>query len=107
MNHEANGPQSADTITIEVAYALPGEQYLARIEVPVGTTARAALACTDLRERFAGLNTERCPLGIFGRVVPDYRVLRAGDRVEIYRPLMMGPREARRQRAAAASRRAS
>jgi hypothetical protein len=37
----------------------------------------------------------RLTLGIFGEAVADERVLQAGDRVEIYRPLQHEPREAR------------
>jgi hypothetical protein len=37
---------------------------------------------------------------VFGRRVDGQHVLRAGDRVEIYRPLKVDPRDARRRAAA-------
>ena len=86
-------------ITIEVVYALPERQSLLELEVPEGTTARQAALASGLDEEFPGLDLAANPLGIFGESVEDERVLRAGDRVELYRPLLMDPREARRQRA--------
>ena len=50
---------------------------------------------------FPAIDMASAPLGIFGTEVSDERVLQAGDRVEVYRPLLSDPREERRQRAAA------
>jgi putative ubiquitin-RnfH superfamily antitoxin RatB of RatAB toxin-antitoxin module len=41
------------------------------------------------------------PVGIWGKRVSPDTTVRAGDRVELYRPLEVDPREARRQRARA------
>lgn len=88
-------------ITIEVAYGLPQEQVLLVLAVPAGTTAREAVRLSRLAERFPAIDPEHAPLGIFGKLEKDpaARVLRAGDRVEIYRPLLIDPKEARRLRA--------
>jgi len=53
----------------------------------------------DLQHEFPGLDVNALPLGIFGEAVADDCVLRAGDRVEIYRPLANDPRELRRLQA--------
>ena len=87
-------------IAVEVVYALPTVQRLIRLEVPSGTTIRAALRLSALDEEFPELDVAHCPLGIFGREEPDSYVLQAGDRVEVYRPLVNEPRETRRQLAA-------
>lgn len=88
------------TIRIEVAYALPDEQRLVMLDVPAGTTARAAIDLAGLAEEFPQLDTAICPLGVFGRERPGSYVVQPGDRVEIYRPLLHEPRETRRKLAA-------
>lgn len=90
-----------ETITIEVAYGLPQEQALLTLVVPAGTTVREALRLSRLAGRYPAIDPEHAPLGIFGKLLkePDRHVLKAGDRVEIYRPLLIDPREARRLRA--------
>jgi putative ubiquitin-RnfH superfamily antitoxin RatB of RatAB toxin-antitoxin module len=88
-------------IDVEVAYALPERQALIRISVPAGTTALEAARRSGLEERFPGLTlSEDSRLGIFGQLVPPDQELSAGDRVEIYRPLLADPKEVRRARAA-------
>lgn len=96
-------------ISIEVAYGLPAEQVLLVLAVPEGTTARQAARLSGLDARFPGLDLEHAPLGIFSKLEknPDACVLRAGDRVEIYRPLLIDPKEARRLRAERAKARRS
>jgi putative ubiquitin-RnfH superfamily antitoxin RatB of RatAB toxin-antitoxin module len=90
----------ADVLSIEIAYALPAEQQLVACDVPMGTTARQALAICGIQASFPALDIEHCPLGVFGREVADDYQLQAGDRLEIYRPLINDPREARRTLAA-------
>ena len=87
----------APAIVVEVACALPGRQQVVRLSLVAGTTAREAVRASGLGAAFPELDLERCPLGIYGRVVSGNQVLAAGDRVEIYRPLLADPREARRR----------
>jgi len=89
-----------DYITIEVVYALPDRQKLIQMDVPVGSTVRQIVCNSGLEQEFAGLNLASCALGIFGREVVSTAIAEEGDRIEIYRPLDMDPREARRQLAA-------
>ncbi|MDF2446466.1 MAG: protein YfjF [Moraxellaceae bacterium] len=92
---------NADTITVEVVYGLPQEQALLQLAVPAGTTVREAARLSRLAERFPEIDIEHAPLGIFGKLLkaPETQPLREGDRVEIYRPLLIDPKEARRLRA--------
>jgi hypothetical protein len=94
-----------ELIGIEVACATPDKQVILALRVPVGTTARQALLRSDLEKEFTagGIDIQTAVLGVFGRVVADSYELRAGERVEVYRPLRRDPREARRLRAAAES----
>ena len=91
---------TADSIRVEVAYALPERQEIVQLEVAEGTTALEAASLSGLCERFPGLTIDRhTQLGVFGTVVSSTRLLRDGERVEIYRPLIADPKDARRARA--------
>ncbi|MEE4184358.1 MAG: RnfH family protein [Gammaproteobacteria bacterium] len=92
--------QRGGYLGIEVVYAEPARQRLVRLQVAAGTTAREAALHSALDKEFAGLDLARVPVGVFGERVADSYELRAGDRVELYRPLRTDPREARRQAAA-------
>jgi len=89
----------AGAIRVEVAYALPGEQVLVALELPGGATVGDAIKASGLAQRFPGIDPGRCAAGIFGQVTNPGTVLQEGDRVELYRPLVAEPKEARRRRA--------
>jgi putative ubiquitin-RnfH superfamily antitoxin RatB of RatAB toxin-antitoxin module len=91
--------EKAALIWVEVAYALPERQKLLRLEVPAGATVAEAIEISGIRNDFEGLEIDPAAVGIFSRKVPMDRMLREGDRVEIYRPLIADPKEARRRRA--------
>lgn len=92
-------------IAIEVVYASVERQRLLAMTVLEGTNVRSAVLASGLGEVFPELDLTSCPVGIFGKQVSDSenRVLQAGDRIEIYRPLLADPKEIRRQRAARAA----
>lgn len=90
---------NADSIAVQVAYARPERQLVLDVQVPAGTTAREAVRLSAIASHFPDIDPEEAPLGIYGRAVEGSEPLRPGDRVEIYRPLEIDPREARRQRA--------
>lgn len=84
---------------VEVAYGTAERQILIALEVEVGSTVAQVLRAAGAFQAFAGLPLESMPVGVFGRPVPRETVLKPGDRVELYRPLRMDPKEARRRRA--------
>ncbi|WP_455824189.1 RnfH family protein [Pseudomonas graminis] len=92
-------------VDIEVVYAAEDRQVLLAVLVPVGTSLRAAVQNCGMAAQFPMLDLSDCPLGIFGKVVADaeVRAVQAGDRIEIYRPLLADPKEVRRLRAAKAA----
>jgi len=92
-------------INIEVAYALDNKQALLQLQVAEGTTAVEAAQQSGLTDKFEGIDLENAKLGIFSKVVSPTQVLREGDRVEIYRPLIADPKEVRKARAARAKER--
>lgn len=85
----------AELINVEVAYALPTQQYLFALQVPKGTTAEQAIDLSPLLKEQPDVAIEQ--IGIFSRPVPKDTLLREGDRVEVYRPLKADPRERRRK----------
>lgn len=80
---------------IEVAYAEPDTQIVLDLDLPIGTTVVQALALVDLPQ----VDIMNSQVGIFGRICGRDEALKEGDRVEIYRPLQVDAKEARRQRA--------
>ncbi|MGX2040648.1 RnfH family protein [Methylocaldum sp. MU1018] len=85
---------------VEVAYAKPDTQIIIAVDVPDNATAEAAIAASGLLERFPEIDLAKNKIGIFGKVCPAGHPIKPGDRVEIYRPLIADPKEARRARAA-------
>ena len=95
----------ADAVQVEVAFALPRRQVIVPLTLPAGTSAREAVHRAHLERHFPDLPAEtfsEADLGIFGRRLdaPEQYVLANGDRVELYRPLRIDPKQARRLRAA-------
>ncbi|MGE4499327.1 RnfH family protein [Hydrogenovibrio thermophilus] len=84
---------------IEVAYALEEEQFLFEQEVPEGTTVETALKTSMLLKKFPELDISK--VGVWSQVVKLDQVLREGDRIEVYRPLKVDPRDRRRKQVAA------
>ncbi len=90
------------TIRVEVAYALPEEQKILALDVENNTTAYQAAELSGIAEVFPDIDLAAVKMGIFGKVVakPREQILQPGDRVEIYRPLIIDPKESRKERAA-------
>ena len=83
---------------VEAAYSpRPGIFDGVSLCMPVGSTVADALRASGLLDRH-GLSEAGLCTGIWGRSRPLDTVLRERDRVEIYRPLQMDPKEARRRR---------
>lgn len=93
---------------IEVVYALPQMQRVVKLPLPAaGLTAAEAVARSGLLAQFPEIAERELVLAVFGVIRDASHALRAGDRVEILRPLRHDPRALRRERAAAAPRRKS
>ncbi len=95
-----------DLITVEVAFALPDKQKIIEVLVEPGTTAFQAAERSGIVKIFPEIDLESARMGIFGQALgtkglkpPKEHELQPGDRVEIYRPLIADPKEARRKRA--------
>ncbi len=84
---------------VEIVFALPEVQVLKRLEVPQGCTAEQAIAYSGILEQFPQIDLRKNKLGIFGQLINPEICLQPSDRVEIYRPVIIDPKEARRIRA--------
>ena len=93
--HEPHEP-----ITVEVAYALPDVQVIIPVVVDTTTTIRDAIIRSGVAERFPEIDIDNAKVGIFGKLSKLDTVVRARDRIEVYRPLIADPKEVRKQRAA-------
>jgi uncharacterized protein len=89
-----------EAVSVTVIYALPERQTAVHLTVPVGTSVAETVANSGLTRRFPQINEHPLSCAIYGQAVPLTRVVRPGDRVEILRPLVIDPKESRRQAAA-------
>ena len=86
-------------IIYEVAYAEKDKQVILVVEADKPMTAIEAVKASGILEAFPELDVDHLKLGIFGKVTKPDAELYEGDRVEIYRPLIADPKEARKKRA--------
>ena len=95
-------------IKVEVAYATPEKQKILALDVDEGSTVYQAAEQSGIVAEFPEIILAEAKMGIFGKAVrsPQEEVIREGDRVEIYRPLIIDPKVARANRAAKAAEKA-
>jgi putative ubiquitin-RnfH superfamily antitoxin RatB of RatAB toxin-antitoxin module len=90
----------AETIKIEVVYALPSRQEVVPLTLPAGSTLQQALEASGLLAKYPEIDLAKNKFGIYSKIAKLDTILRDRDRVEIYRPLIADPKEVRKQRAA-------
>lgn len=86
---------------VEVVYAERHQQWLLMVDLPEGSTVADAVQNSGILLKAPHLDFETLKVGIFGKATKMDRVLREGDRVEIYRPLIADPKQVRAERAKA------
>lgn len=84
---------------IEVTYALPHIQVLKKLTVPADCTVEQAIILSGILDQFTDIDLTTNKLGIFGKLTQRDTRLHPHDRIEIYRPLIIDPKDARRIRA--------
>lgn len=90
----------AESINVEVVYALPARAEIVRLTLPAGATVAQAIEASGLRARYPEIDPDGAnKLGIFAKLTKADAVLRDRDRVEIYRPLIADPKAVRKKRA--------
>ena len=83
-------------VRVEIVFATPTQQHRERIEGEAGMTLGDAIA----RSALAWALASPVEIGVFGRLRGLHEPAADGDRIEIYRPLVVDPKAARRRRAA-------
>ena len=85
-------------IDIEVAYALPNRQKVIALQVDEGATLESAIVDSGMLDMFPEIDLSQTKVGVFSKSRQLVDVVKAGERIEIYRPLAVDPKEARRRR---------
>jgi len=86
-------------IRVELVHALPEEQHLLPLELDEGATVADALSLAANDLVFSRFAIDALTIAIWGTVVDRSKRLQDGDRIELLRPLLVDPKEARRRRA--------
>lgn len=90
---------ASDMIKIQLSYAKAEQQWILDLSVLSGITILQAIEASDLIRHMPEIDISVLRVGIFGKLKTLDTVVRDGDRVEIYRPLIADPKESRRRRA--------
>lgn len=88
-------------ITVAVVYALPERQRVIELQVEDDCSVLTAAQRSGIAQEFSEIDLSAAKFGIFGKLIdqPENAMLKQGDRVEIYRPLIADPKAVRRERA--------
>lgn len=86
-------------LRIEVVYARPDSQRIIALEVEAGTTIQAAIEQSDIMSVFPEIDLAHQAVGVFSKPRKLSDLVKNGDRIEIYRPLTIDPKDARRAKA--------
>ncbi|MFV1993401.1 MAG: RnfH family protein [Acidiferrobacterales bacterium] len=89
-------------INIEIVYAGETSQKLVQLEIDPGTSIAQAIKDSGLLKTYPEIDIKDCQVGIFSKKASIDTILQDQDRVEIYRPLKISPKDARKLRASLA-----
>lgn len=89
----------SELITVEVAYALPQRQSLLTVTVAPLSTVQQVIEQSGVLQQFPDIDLTAQKVGVWSRPVKLQDSVKAGDRIEIYRPLIADPKDLRRRRA--------
>lgn len=91
---------AAENISVEVIYVVSAEQQSSiMLQVPMDGTVEEAIRKSGILKQFPKIDLQKNKVGIFGQLATLTTALRDGDRIEIYKPLLIDPKHARRLRA--------
>lgn len=89
----------AEQLTVEVAYALPKQQSLLTLSVLPGSTVLQVIEQSGILQQYPDIDLNQQKIGVWSRPVKQDEMVKDGDRIEIYRPLIADPKDLRRRRA--------
>jgi len=85
-------------IKVEVCFASVDQEVMLEVELLMGQTIHDAIKQSGILKQFPEIDLDKNKVGIFSKRLPLDTVVKTGDRVEIYRPLLIDPKTARRNR---------
>ena len=91
--------ESDQQINVEVCYALPDKQTLLSVRLKADATIEQIIETSGILEQYPSINLADSKVGVFSKLSKLGDTVHDGDRVEIYRPLLIEPKEVRKQRA--------
>lgn len=86
-------------IAITVCYATPEKQVEIPLMVSENCTIESAIIESKIIEQFPEIDLTKNPVGVFNERVALHAIAKADDRIEIYRPLLVNPKDGRLLRA--------
>ena len=89
----------AERLRVEVCYALPDAVSVLTVDLDEGQTLEQAIHASGILTRHPEIDLGVLKVGVFGKLRSLLDLARAGDRIEIYRPLLADPKDSRRRRA--------
>ncbi|MGH8594407.1 MAG: RnfH family protein [Gammaproteobacteria bacterium] len=87
-----------ESISVQIAYARADTGTFVTVRIPQGASIAEAIERSGLLGRFPEIDLGISRVGVFGQLTELTNPARAGDRIEIYRPLLADPKEMRRRR---------
>jgi len=88
-----------ESFRVEVVYALPTQQVVLVLELEGSATVEEVIQRSKITDRFPEIGKPPVSVGIFGKRTTLSAKVHDGDRIEVYRPLIANPKDARRSRA--------
>ncbi len=92
-------PDNDTYLHVEVVYALINQAHIIPLRVTPDCTIRQAIDQSDIMKNYPDIDLSINRVGVFNKLRDLDDILEEGDRIEIYRPLQVDPKEARRRRA--------
>lgn len=83
---------------IGVVYSEPLKQIWLKLDLEEGSTVEEAIKRSGILSRFTHIDLSNQKVGIYGKIVKLDTVLKEGDRVEIYRPIIADPKTVKRRK---------
>jgi putative ubiquitin-RnfH superfamily antitoxin RatB of RatAB toxin-antitoxin module len=88
-----------NNINVELVYGLPNKQTLLSLEVPKGSSVEQVIINSKINQTYSEIDLTINKVGIWNKTCKLLDVVKEGDRIEIYRPLIADPKEVRKRRA--------
>ncbi len=85
--------------TVEIIYALLKKQDIRQVQLADGTSLKEAIQASGMLQDYPEIDLNVNKVGIYNQVKTLEHIVQAGDRIEIYRPLIADPKQVRRKRA--------